>query len=120
MEKLQEEWWVLVSHHHTHNNIQSHVRVMVRCRHCQCYNHVHIQVAIRSTPFGRYFWQLVQKCHVLNLAHVTSHPQQSYDSTRYTETYCIQQLAEAMKGYANFTRVVWNQEQFPDGRMFFG
>lgn len=77
-------------------------------------------VVVRSTTYGRYFWRQVIECQRANALFLSTHEPGSYEPSKYTEQYCINELSrELLSKQPLFSRHLLDPLLFPDGRSFF-
>lgn len=77
-------------------------------------------IIVRATQYGKYFWALVVKCQAANAEYLATHPVGSYEPSKYTEQYCINELSRSLADtQPKFTKHLLDANLFPDGRSFF-
>jgi hypothetical protein len=77
-------------------------------------------VVVRSTTYGRFFWNKVIQCQRENAIFLATHPPGGYEPSKYTEQYCINELSrELLQRQPLFSRHLLDPYLFPDGRSFF-
>lgn len=76
-------------------------------------------VIVRATRYGKNFWQQVIDCQRENSIFLATHPKGSYEPSKYTEQYCINELSHGLSSQPLFTKALLDPWLFPDGKSFF-
>ena len=76
-------------------------------------------VVVRASTYGKFFWNKVIECQRENAAFLSTAEPGSYEPSKYTEQYCINELSRGLASQPLFKRSLLNPYVFPDGLSFF-
>jgi hypothetical protein len=76
-------------------------------------------VVVRATSYGKYFWDKVIQCQRDNAQFLSTHDLGTYEPSKYTEQYCINELSRDLASHPSFSRSLLDPWLFPDGKSFF-
>ena len=76
-------------------------------------------VVVRATTYGKYFWNKVIECQRENAAFLAANEVGTYEPSKYTEQYCVNELSRGLATQPLFSRSLLDPFVFPDGKSFF-
>ena len=76
-------------------------------------------VVVRASTYGKFFWNKVIECQRENAAFLATATPGSYEPSKYTEQYCINELSRGLASQPLFKRNLLDPYVFPDGLSFF-
>ena len=76
-------------------------------------------VVVRASTYGKFFWNKVIECQRENAAFLLTAAPGSYEPSKYTEQYCINELSRGLASQPLFRRNLLDPYVFPDGLSFF-
>ena len=76
-------------------------------------------VVVRASTHGKFFWSQVIECQRENANFLKTAAPGSYEPSKYTEQYCINELSRGLASQPLFRRNLLDPYVFPDGLSFF-
>lgn len=76
-------------------------------------------IYVKATSTGLKLWKKVVDCQEKNLKFLKSHAIGTYDSSKYTEQFCIQKFSKRLAASDLLKIRLLKSNRFPDGKAFF-